>query len=317
MFFRTILVVWFSLCGLVLAEKEPTDKDKKEVLIIYGNSTHGAGQHRNKEVAHMLKHKLDHSRYAAQFNVVLSYTYPEDTTLVDQADLVIISSDGGTGHALMADKIDAVKNMKDLDARLKENKAGLIVIHWATDCPKNKNLTVTETCKVNNPIMHRWIGAYYSWGEECKSWTEKFPVKDLVVNTDHPIGNGLPATFKMQDEYYWNFFSEGEGSRNVPGEDVVFIHKTLAGKKGEEFREQSPYWANTRSDGGRSVGMTSAHMYHNWANPHFFQTVANSIFWTLHLDVPAEGVDIATPSIDELKSFGEGATIHKGAVFFE
>ncbi|MEM7390991.1 MAG: hypothetical protein AAF492_01485 [Verrucomicrobiota bacterium] len=98
---------------------------------------------------------------------------------------------------------------------------------------------------------------------------------------------------------------------------MVFIHTTMAGKKGQAFRKQSPYWLNTRDDGGRSVGMTSAHMYHNWANPHFFKTFVNSLFWALHLEVPQAGVDIATPTVEELKSFGQGATIHKAAQFFD
>ena len=58
-------------------------------------------------------------------------------------------------------------------------------------------------------------------------------------------------------------------------------------------------------------------MYHNWANANFFKTFANSLFWTLNLDVPEDGVDIATPTVEELKSFGKGATIHPGAVFFD
>ncbi|MEM7390990.1 MAG: hypothetical protein AAF492_01480 [Verrucomicrobiota bacterium] len=196
MFIRSVMVLWLLLGGSVFAD-EPVDQ--KEILIIYSKSTHGAGQHRNTEVAHLIKQKIERSRYASQFNVTLSYHAPKDKTIIDRADLIIISSDGGTGHALMAEKKDAVTDMEDLDARLKKNKAGLIVIHWATDSPKARNFSLTKTCEVNNPIMHRWIGAYYAWGN-CRSWTEKFPIKDLAVNTSHPVGNGLPETFKMQDE---------------------------------------------------------------------------------------------------------------------
>jgi hypothetical protein len=63
--------------------------------------------------------------------------------------------------------------------------------------------------------------------------------------------------------------------------------------------------------------MTSAHMYHTWANKHFFQTFVNSVFWTLKMEIPENGVAISTPTLEELKSHGKGATIHPKAQFFE
>lgn len=288
--------------------------DSKEILIIHGKSTHGAGQHRNQEVAYMLKDKIDKSKYASQINVTLSFKYPKDESLVEKADLVILSSDGGAGHALNGP--DPEENMKKLDAVLKKNKTGIIVIHWATDCPGTKFGTLCKASMANNILMHRWIGAYYYWGPN-KSWTEKFPIKDLKVNKNHPVSNGLPEVFKLQDEYYWNFFTP-KGKRNYPDKNVVFIHETMAKQnpKDKELRLQSPYWVKTRDDGGRSVGMTSAHMYHTWANKHFFQTFVNSVFWTMNMEIPENGVDIRTPTLEELKSHGEGATIFKQAQFF-
>ena len=75
----------------------------------------------------------------------------------------------------------------------------------------------------------------------------------------------------------------------------------------ENWRDQPVYWSFTRDNGGRSVAMTSAHMYHTWANPNFFQSFANSIFWTLDIEIPEDGVDIATPTLDELLSYGDTA----------
>jgi hypothetical protein len=84
----------------------------------------------------------------------------------------------------------------------------------------------------------------------------------------------------------------------------------------ENWREQAVYWSFTRENGGRSVAMTSAHFYHTWANPHFFKSFANSIFWTLELDIPKEGVDIASPTLKELLTF-QGTEIFKDAQHFQ
>ena len=99
----------------------------------------------------------------------------------------------------------------------------------------------------------------------------------------------------------------------------VLLDPLLALQGVVERRQTLPILANVLlsvKDGGRSVAMTSAHMYHTWANPHFFQTFTNSIFWTLNLEIPKDGVDIATPTLGELLSFGD-TEIYKNAQHFK
>ena len=213
---RYLILTFFVFMSCTFAE------DKKEILIIHSKSTHGHGEHRNKEVAYMLKDKIDKSKYASKINVTISHRYPKDASLVEKADLIILSSDGGGGHALNG--ADPEAHMKQIDSVLKRNKTGLIAIHWATDCPTATPFRLSKTGVANNALMDRWIGAYYYWGKP-QSWTEKFPAKELKVNKKHPVGNGLPEVFKLQDEYYWNFFTAGEDKRNYP-DDGVF-HDTM------------------------------------------------------------------------------------------
>ena len=61
-----------------------------------------------------------------------SFHYPKDEALVENADLIILSCDGGDRHAL-AVKNDLTRDTKKIDAIMKKKKTGLIVIHWATD----------------------------------------------------------------------------------------------------------------------------------------------------------------------------------------
>ncbi|MFT5129102.1 MAG: hypothetical protein ACI8W8_002722 [Rhodothermales bacterium] len=280
--------------------------DKKNVLIIYGDSTHNSHAHNNEEVAALIKYKLEKSTYADQFDVKLHYLYPEDQALVDEADLVIISSDGGPKHALTKGA-DASQVTRMLDPVLKKNKTGCIVIHWATDAPSKGFGQLHEE---NAQFMMEWIGAVYYWvdrGKSCKScFTIKPSLKQITVNKAHPIANGVAEAFELNDEFYWNFFTDGADSRNPKNDNVSYIHlvdapgcKADANNK-EKWRKQSPYWAFTRANQGRSVGMTSAHNYATWENPHFFQTFANSIFWTLNMPIPEEGVAIPTPTKEEL-----------------
>lgn len=313
---KLLSIVAFACCGLgtVLAEKQ-------DILIIRGTSTHGKDCHRNDQVGLLIKDKLEKSKYAEQFTVKTTINYPEDLSLVENAELIIISSDGGAGHAL-GNKQDPTKYTKHLDGVLKKNKTGLMVIHWATDAPSGG---MGQLHPENSAMMMEWIGAVYYWVDKAKdpksSWTWKFPILDLKVNQSHPISSGLPETFQLQDEYYFNFFTAA-GGRNPGSDRVTFLHSAKAPSHSsdmdnqENWREQAVFWAFTRENGGRSVAMTSAHFYHTWANPNFFKSVANSVFWTLNLEVPKEGVDIATPTLEELLSY-EGTEIFKSARHFK
>lgn len=310
-----------SATNMALGNSEGSEgKPAKKIHIIYGESTHNKACHNNVEVASLIKFKLDQSKYKESFDVTTSFKYPEDESLIQNADLVIISSDGAIKHALTPNdkKVDISTDMKKLDSVIEKNKTGLIVIHWATDAPSRKYGAPEEE---NDKIMMDWIGACYYWVKKSRapesSWTKKPGVEELKVNQKTVLSNGLPEKFKMQDEYYYNFFTDGvNNKRNVVSDKVQPVHLCEMGKKGNAVRLQPVYWGYTRANEGRSVGMTSAHFYHNWANPNFFKTFMNSIFWTLGMEVPKDGVDIATPTIDELLAQSKDVEIDKKAQHF-
>lgn len=303
---KLLLLLGLMTCiGTALAEK-------KNILIIRGDSTHQKFSHNNDEVGMLIKDKLEKSKYADQLDVTTTLNYPKDLNLVENADLIIISSDGGAKHAL-ANKEDPTIHTAHLDGVIKKNKTGLIVIHWATDAPSGG---MGQLHPENAAMMMDWIGAVYYWVDRAKdpksSWTWKFPVLDLKVNKEHPISNGVAASFRLQDEYYFNFFTPADG-RNPGSDKVTFLHSADAPShrsdmdNKENWREQACYWSFTRDDGGRSVAMTSAHMWHTWANPNFFQSFANSIFWTLDIEIPENGVEIQTPTLEKLLTYGDTA----------
>lgn len=311
-----LLFVLLACVGTVLVGLQSHGKDsdltgeKKKILIIRGASTHGKDSHNNDEVGRLIQDKLEASQYAGSLEVQTSFNYPQDLSLVENADLIIISSDGGAKHVL-GNKKDPTKHMKHLDGVLKKNKTGLIVIHWATDAPSSG---MGQLHPENSQIMMDWVGAVYYWVKKGKdpasSWTWKFPALDLKVNKSHPISNGLPDAFRLKDEYYFNFFTAQDG-RNPGSDKVTFLHSANAPShrsdmnNPENWRDQAVYWSFEREDGGRSVAMTSAHFYRTWANPHFFQSFGNSVFWTLGLEVPEDGVEMITPTADELLSYGD------------
>jgi hypothetical protein len=280
----------------------------KNIHIIYGKSSHGKDAHNNTEVAKLIKYKLESSQYANDFKITMSFHYPKDESLIDNADLIILSCDGGNLHAL-AVKNDLTRDTKKIDAILKKNKTGLIVIHWATDAPSTG---MGKYHSENDAMFINWIGAVYCWGCDhkkhlpYKSWTLKPVPLKVKTNKEHPIANGVDPEFDFKDEVYLNFFTPGANSRNQKSDKVTYIHTALTPrirndiKDPKKWTEQSFYWCFTRDNQGRSVAMTSAHYYKTWTDRNFFQTFTNSIFWTLNMEIPKEGVKIPTPTQVEL-----------------
>jgi hypothetical protein len=52
-----------------------------------------------------------------------------------------------------------------------------------------------------------------------------------------------------------------------------------------------------RQDGGRGVGIVMPHYFRNWQIDDLRTMVLNAIFWSAHLDVPADGVKAKLPNL--------------------
>ena len=140
-----------------------------------------------------------------------------------------------------------------------------------------------------------------------RSWTLKPPVpKSKKTNKEHPIANGVDPEFDFKDEVYLNFFTPGSESRNPKSDKVTYIHTALTPRhkadKGDrsKWTEQSFYWCFTCENEGRSSNDISAINTKPGLTATSFRLFANSIFWTLNMDIPKEGVEIATPTQGEL-----------------
>ena len=126
---KPILLLGLVVCcvGMLLvglqshgkAEVSPLSDEPKKILIIRGASTHGKDSHNNDQVGQLIKDKLEKSQYSDSFEVQSTLNYPKDLSLVEDADLIIISSDGGGKHALL-NKKNPTKHMKHLDGGVEE-----------------------------------------------------------------------------------------------------------------------------------------------------------------------------------------------------
>ena len=270
----------------------------KKVALIAGKPSHGYGAHEHRAGCMLLADALNSSNLGIEASV---YTngWPEDDSVLDSADTIVIYTDGGGGHPFNS-KLDRLK-------ALEKRGIGMVCLHYGVEVPKG----------ASGDAFLDWTGGYFEadWSVN-PHWTAnytKFP--------DHPIANGVKP-FRINDEWYYHmrFAEEDAGLINVlvdlpPRSTLVNEDGSLARPDGphnnnpivrkavlEDKLPQTTAWARTRKDAGRGFGFTGGHDHWNWGNRDFRTLVLNAIAWTAHADVPAGGVPSRDLTVADLQA---------------
>lgn len=263
--------VIFTACNDSTAADPESETTK--IVMIAGPPSHPSGQHEFRAGVNLLSRALlDQSGLPVDVQMVFE-GWPEDESVFDDADAVIIYSDGNAKHPVNG-------NEAKMDAMV-ESGVGLMCMHYAVEVPKGPQ----------GEYFKKWLGGHYESGFSTNPhWTA-----DTEVDEDHPIGNGVPG-FSANDEWYYNMrFAEPKTATSiltaVPTREKInrYIHWTPAGEEGLG-KKQTMMWAVEREDGGRGVGFTGGHWHRNWALDDFRTLVLNGIVWTAGMEVPEDGV---------------------------
>src|SRR5690606_13660936 len=117
--------------------------------------------------------------------------WPKDTTILDDAAVVVMYANGGEEHM-------ALPYFVHLE-RLMQTGVGLVVLHFAVEVPK-------ETA---GPRFQRWLGGYFeTFFSVNPVWTVRF---DRLPK--HPVLRGVKP-FQARDEWYFNI-------RFIPDKDQI------------------------------------------------------------------------------------------------
>lgn len=264
--------------------------DKKQVLLLAGNKSHGFGAHDHTAGCTLLAKLLNESGLPveATMHSLQSQGWPKPEVLAN-ADTIVIYADGGGGHPF--------NNHLEEIQQLVDKGTGIVCIHYGVE---------TVTGKPGQAFLD-WTGGFFEphWSVN-PHWTanyEKFP--------QHPITAGVQP-FKINDEWYYHMrFREGmEGVTpiltDLPGPDTLkrpdgphsgnpAVREAIA--KGEP---QHMAWAHERANGARGFGCSGGHVHWNWGHPEFRKLFLNGIAWTAHVEVPTTGVPIGKVGVEEL-----------------
>ncbi len=238
---------------------------QKKVVMIAGRDSHAEGEHRHSDGLKLLQKCLDTSPNIS--GIKTTYVFEDElyknTGILDEADTVVIYSDGWAAHPL-ADK-GVFEKMKILVSQ----GVGLVCIHFAIAPPKDSEA---------ESLFFDWLGGMYKDGYS-KNPVDTFAAS--IASPDHPVCAGC-GNFSARDEFYYQL-------RFVQSAAITPI-LTIT-RPQENPAEQVVAWAYQRPDGGRSFGISGGHFDRNWQIEPLRKTVLNAIVWTAHGYVPADGVE--------------------------
>lgn len=276
-----------SLCPVWSGEYQPV----RRVLFIAGRSSHAFGSHQHGAGCQFLADCLNHQgHFRAE---VISDQWPDDETVFDGVDAVIIYGDGGPGH-IVAGHGDSLE-------RLIQRGVGLGMLHYALVPPTEQMYS----------LFLQGLGGYYEPGWSVNpTWDARFARLPA-----HPIMRGV-RPFAIKDEWYYHMRFVPDQTNVQPLLSVLPPASTLARPDGphsnnpavrkevlELGQAQHLAWAYERPRGGRGFGLTGMHFHWNWGHRDLRTMILNAIAWLTGLEIPTGGLGSVQPSAGQLAKY--------------
>lgn len=269
-------------------------QEKKKVVLIAGRVSHGFAQHEHVAGCKLLANWLNKS--APVEAVVVENGWPKDESVLNGAAAIVIFCDGGRGHVALSPP----ENLKKLDA-LNEKGVGIGFIHYGVE-PAGADVKPNGRAE-----FLKWAGGYFeTFYSVNPHWKGTF-----TQIGKHPVANGVKP-FATQDEWYYHMRFRENMDGVTPILSAVPPDKTRQGKDGPHSgnpdvragvgknQPETTVWVSDNKNGSRGFGCTGAHFHFNWGSDNFRKTILNAIVWIAKAEVPANGVECATPTVDEL-----------------
>ncbi len=276
--------------NIQLRELKPDEK--KQVLFLAGEKSHGYMMHEHRAGCHLLARCFHETGADVTAQVITEGDWPEAWQGFDRPDTIVMYCDGSKNHL--------AKYHQDKIQSLRDQGIGVACLHFGVEVvPEELGAEFLD-----------WIGGYFEIGWSVNPhWEAEF--KDFP---DHPISNGV-RPFSVYDEWYYHMRFRENMKGVTPILSAIPPVETLLMRQKDTNRGSNPTvlekvksgepqvlaWAYERPDsGGRGFGFTGGHYHENWRQDDFRKLVLNALAWTARVDIPAAGLPSRTPSEADL-----------------
>lgn len=258
-------VAYLYFLSLLCFRANGQSSGQKRLVIIAGTPSHKAGEHEYNAGALLMKKWLANSPDLAV--TVCLNGWPTDTTLLTNADGIVLFMDGKQSHLVLKPEYK-----RQLLSALSQG-VGIAALHYAVTLPSGNG----------EPLLDI-LGGFKEDGYSAHGmWTSNFTAIPV-----HPVTHGV-RPFQLYDEcYFFLRFRSGilPVLKATPPDSV---RNTVASRTASG-RPEIVSWVYERPDGGRSFGNTGLHFHNNWRNDNLRKLVLNACRWICRLPVPPDGV---------------------------
>ena len=261
--------------------------DRKLVLIA-GGPSHGPGEHEHRAGCLLFQKCL--AGIPGLKTVVYDNGWPtlqrdgrtvDNNAALDDADAIVIYSDGGGNHPALVRDLLAVLRC------LINRGVGFGCIHYATEPTKEKG----------EAEFIDWIGGAFETDWSVNPvWQGEF--KQLPV---HEVTRGVKP-FTTRDEWYFHLRFRPNLDGITPILTAIPPASTMTRPDGDHSGNpavraavargdaQIMMWVRERPDGGRGFGFTGGHYQTGWKNDDQRKLMLNTLLWVARVPVPERGV---------------------------
>ncbi len=268
--------------------------DGAKILFLAGPRDHGLpGRHEYERDLRTLSQSLENSTNLKGIATELRVgRLPQDLALLDGVAAIVIDSSSDRAdnetHPLFPPNpstngrgYDEATTawLKSLDERIKSQKIGIVVLHYAN-------------------WAENWRAREYTLSWTGGLWVQtgsKNPNDDwdmALQNRKHPVLRGVkPWTYR--DEVFCRFLLPNDKRRT---------NLILATPKADKFGigPQIASWSYQRDDGGRAFVFGGLDFRDNLAKDNYRKFLLNGITWAAHLEIPKGGVESPTPDVSDV-----------------
>ena len=258
-----------------------------KIVLVAGPKSHGYMEHEHYASFVLLAKRLEAAGLGIQ-TVVCKGGWPKDESVFDGAAAIAVNSDGESGHVFAGHEAK-------LD-ELKKRGVGLAVLHFALIIDKGPL----------GKLMLEWAGGYDEpdWSV-VNWWTAEF--KALP---EHPVTRGVKP-FTFHDEWYYHMRFRPDMAGVTPILSAVPPDSTREGPdgrhsgnpvvRGDKGKVETVAWVSELPDGTRGFGFTGGHSHRYLGHPQFRKVLLNGIAWCARVELPADGIVSAQPTLEELR----------------
>jgi hypothetical protein len=290
---RTTLKIAAAVCALGLLTAPGAFAQSPKILFLAGPRDHGApGRHEYERDLRTLAQSLENaSNLKGVTTQVIVGKAPRDLALFADVSAIVIHSSSDRAahetHPLFPQNpstnyrgydAETVAYLKSLDELIKQNKIGIVLLHYANWAENNRA----------REFHLSWTGGL--WVQTGS----KNPVDDWAMKplSRHPILHGVKP-WKYRDEVFCRFLLPNDSRRTdlllaTPAADKLNLGPQIAS------------FAYQRDDGGRGFVFGGLDFRDNLALDNYRRFLLNGIAWTANIDIPRAGIHSPTPDVSDV-----------------